>query len=425
MELNIEKEALCVNKTICEKREMIDVQGDMIVPDSKPDILNTINTSGNASIYKKEVSDGKLRIDGNILTYIMYLADGEKDNIRGLNTAIDFSEILNIPELLSDMNADISVEIKSIECKVLNGRKISIKAVLDVNIKIYMNDKIDIVTKINNENIQVLNKTMKINSVLGSGMTKTSIKENISIPSTDNLAEILKLQITMIGKDTKISYNKVLAKSEIEIKMIYLTEEGKICTNQTKIPLVGFIDMPNIKEDNICDTLYMIKNMIIKPNTVEEHSIYIEIEAEISCIAYEEKEIMIIEDMYCPGEKIEFDQKNLSTTSNKKCYKNKCNVREKINIPELDQGRIIDIDIAPVITKENKLNGKIVYEGETQLDITIADDSTIGMSTKRINLPFEYTIDGIENAENNRIETFTEIGAQEFVSQNRSGGCEY
>ena len=72
-----------------------------------------------------------------------------------------------------------------------------------------------------------------------------------------------------------------------------------------------------------------------------------------------------------------------------------------------------------------KLNGKIVYEGEAQLDITIADDSTIGMSTKRINLPFEYTIDGIENAENNRIETFTEIGAQEFVSQNRSGGCEY
>lgn len=418
MELNIEKEALCVNKIICEKKEIIDVQGDMIVPDSKPDILNTINTSGNVSIYKKEINDGKLRIDGNILTYIMYLADGEKDNIRGLNTAIDFSEIVAIPELLSDMESDINVEIKSIECKVLNGRKISIKAVLDVNIKVYMNDKIDIVTRINNENMQVLNKTMKINSVLGSGTTKTSVKENISIPSTDNLAEILKLQIMMIGKDTKISYNKILAKSEIEIKMVYLTEEGKICTNQTKIPLVGFIDMPNIKEDNICDVSYMVKNIIIKPNAVEEHSIYVEIEVEISCVAYEEKEIMIIEDMYCPGEKVEFDRVSLSTTSNKKVYKNKCNVKEKINIPELEQGRIIDIDINPVITKENRLNGKIVYEGETQLNITISDDSTIGMNTKRINIPFEYSIDGIENVENNRIDTFTEIGAQEFVSQN-------
>ena len=47
MDINITKEALSVNKVICEKKEMINVQGDMIVPDSKTDILNTVNTSGN------------------------------------------------------------------------------------------------------------------------------------------------------------------------------------------------------------------------------------------------------------------------------------------------------------------------------------------------------------------------------------------
>ena len=101
MDINITKEALNVNKVVCEKKELIDVQGDMIVPDSKPDILNTISTSGNVCIYKKEVMDGKLRIDGNILTYIMYLADGSNDNIRGLNTGLDFSETINVPELLT------------------------------------------------------------------------------------------------------------------------------------------------------------------------------------------------------------------------------------------------------------------------------------------------------------------------------------
>mgnify|MGYP004598313739 FL=1 len=75
MEINITKETLKVNKVVSEKKEIINVQGDMIVPDSKPDILNTINTSGNISIYKKEIIDGKIKIDGNILTYIMYLAD--------------------------------------------------------------------------------------------------------------------------------------------------------------------------------------------------------------------------------------------------------------------------------------------------------------------------------------------------------------
>ena len=62
MEINITKEALNVKKVICEKKEIINIQGDMIVPDSKPDILNTINTSGNVCIYKKEVMEEKIRL---------------------------------------------------------------------------------------------------------------------------------------------------------------------------------------------------------------------------------------------------------------------------------------------------------------------------------------------------------------------------
>lgn len=45
------KENLCVNKLVATKKEVILVEGDMIVPDSKPDILNTICTSGVVCIY--------------------------------------------------------------------------------------------------------------------------------------------------------------------------------------------------------------------------------------------------------------------------------------------------------------------------------------------------------------------------------------
>ena len=62
------KENLCVNKLVATKKELIMVEGDMIVPDSKPDILNTICTSGVVCIYKKEVQEDKIRIDGNINT---------------------------------------------------------------------------------------------------------------------------------------------------------------------------------------------------------------------------------------------------------------------------------------------------------------------------------------------------------------------
>ena len=105
MVVDVSKEKLILNKRICEKQETIVVQGDMIVPDSKPDILSTLNTSGMVSIYKKEVQNGRVRIDGNVNVYIMYLADSSEDKARGLNTSLDFSENFVLSDCTGDMRA--------------------------------------------------------------------------------------------------------------------------------------------------------------------------------------------------------------------------------------------------------------------------------------------------------------------------------
>ena len=85
------KENLSVNKLVSSKREIIFVEWDMIVPDSKPDILSTICTSGVVNIYSKEILDDKVKIAGSINTYIMYLSENGEDKVRGINTSLDFS----------------------------------------------------------------------------------------------------------------------------------------------------------------------------------------------------------------------------------------------------------------------------------------------------------------------------------------------
>lgn len=416
--MEITKETVKINKVICEKKENINVQGDMIVPDAKPDILNTINSTGNISIYKKEINEGKIRIDGNILTYIMYLADDEKNSIRGLNTTLDFSETIVIPELQIGMSVEINPIIKLIECKVLNGRKIGIKANVEIRLKVCSKEETEIVTNVKDENIQVLSQNKIISSLLGEGITKTYVKENISIPTNDNLAEILGCTINLVDKDIKISYNKILAKSEVELKIIYLTEDGRITSCIGKVPLVGFIDIQNIKEENICDICYLIKNVIIKPNQIEEHSVYLEMEVEISCECYEEKEVSVIEDMYCPGEKINFDLKQIITASNRKIKDNLCPIREKVNLPEIGNGEIINSSVEANITKENRLNGKLVIEGELEINVIFLDISSVGINTKKFEIPFEQSIDDIDN--NCKTNTEIEIAMQEIINQGGS-----
>ena len=78
MQVTASKETLCVNQIIGQKTDTAMVEEDFVVPDIKPDILNTIRTNGTICIYKKEVMDGKIRLDGCINAYIMYLADDER-----------------------------------------------------------------------------------------------------------------------------------------------------------------------------------------------------------------------------------------------------------------------------------------------------------------------------------------------------------
>ena len=297
------KENLNVNKLVATKKEVIMVEGDMIVPDSKPDIISTISTSGVVSIYKKEVLEGKVRVDGNINTYIMYMADDQNDRIRGLSTDLDFSENVQMANIQEGMECKITSQLKNMETKVINGRKVGIKATLELNIKIYVNEEIEFVRDIPEaQEIQMLKENLNVNSLVGVGENKIFAKDTIVINSEDNLAEILKASIFIGNKDIKVSYNKILTKAEAEVRILYLTEDNRMQSVSAKIPVVGFIDIPNVTEENISNVEYEIKNIIIKPNSIEEHSIYVEIEIEVSAEVYEDRQIQLIQDLYSPTE---------------------------------------------------------------------------------------------------------------------------
>ena len=84
-----------LSQIIGQKQVLITADGDVIVNDVKPDVLKVINTNGTICVYKKETLNGKVKIEGCVNTYIIYLADDEMGSIRTINTSLDFSEIID------------------------------------------------------------------------------------------------------------------------------------------------------------------------------------------------------------------------------------------------------------------------------------------------------------------------------------------
>lgn len=262
----------------------------------------------------------------------------------------------------------------------------------------------------------MLKEDLKVNSLVGMGETKIYAKDTISIDNVDNLAEILKSNICICDKDVKVSYNKILTKAEAEVKIMYLTEDNRINSVTAKVPIVGFIDIPNVTEENVCDVNYEIRNIIIKPNSIEEHSIYIEMEIGVMAIVYEEKQINLIQDLYSPCENLEFNKKKITTIMGKQNVQEMKQIREKVELEGIENKNIIDVDVTPIIQKENRLNSKIVFEGELELRFILSNND-LQMDTRTAKIPFEYTLDNVDDSENVNTNMDIEVANQDFIVQ--------
>lgn len=416
MSIKMSKENICINQIIGQKEETFFIEGDEIVPDIKPDVIDVISSNGTICIYKKEIQDGKVKFDGCVYIYTIYVADDENASVRCINSSLDFSKTIEIANIRPDMQLETCSEIKSIECKILNGRKISLQASVKLKACVYSNENVEIAKDVEDIlDIQKLNSIYNVNSLVGNGSTKVYAKDTIQIDNVDNLSEVIKAKIQIINKETKASYNKVLAKADANVKIVYITEDNRINSISTIIPIMGFIDIQNVNEDNLCEVNYELKNIFVKPNSLEEHSVYVECEIEIGCFVYENKQLEIIQDIYSPTCNLEYKQKNVRIMQDKRKIKQTCNIRKQEVIPEIGKNKILDVEVKPIIINSQIVMGRVSYEGEMNFTFLYESAENGRISSKTLIEPFNFNVADDKVDVKTKIETNINVVMQDFI----------
>lgn len=421
------KQKIKVNNSVLYKSKTIEVRGDIIVPDVKPDIVNIINSNGNVYIYKKEITTSRVRVDGNLDTHIIYLADNGET--RSIQTTLNFIETIEDGSITEEMFFDYELNIQKIETKILNERKISIVAVVELNGIFKKIDEVEILENISEiTDVEKLEENIKIKNLIGINNVKTTLKENISIDSNDEIAEILKTNINIINSETKISYNKILAKAEASIEIMYLTEDDRINMINSIFPVMSFIDLENVKEENECKVEYKIKNMLFTQNSKEQNSISVQIEFEVECEVFENKEIKVIQDIYGLKNDIECKEKLVNVNICEEKEKDVLNIEEKVFVEDIN--KIIDIDCFPKIVDRKTLNNIINYEGEIIINILYEVDNRRGLCSKEIKIPFTLKKENSQKIKlnitkkefslsNENINLFLEMEITEIITQDK------
>ena len=129
-------------------------------------------------------------------------------------------------------------------------------------------------------------------------------------------------------------------------------------------------------------------------------------------MAYSKIEMNLIQDLYSPTTNLEFSQKSIYTSSNKYETTKNFTVNDKIQIPSIEDGHLLDVEVVPDLANTKITNSKIIYSGELNLNFIFSSSNTL--NSRNAKVPFEFSVDNTEKTDKINVEADLSVGDTSF-----------
>lgn len=394
------KEQLDVTETKFKDKAIAYAEGDIIVPDIKPDILKILQVDAVALIKSKEISDGVIKITGVIKCNIIYIPEKEGESVKSITSEIPFSHNTekksNAKEFLADVNADM----ERVEFTLLNSRKLNIKTAISIFYTVWERKELSLATGISYETAEIIYEPLNIQNLNILEEIQFTVRDRLGIPSgRAAIAEILKMDINVADREIKAITGKAVMKGNISVCVLYADVNGEVNCIDGEIPFTEIAEIFDLEEDAVCEVEYRLGDFSYEcgmdddgePRTVEFD---ITLNALIS--SYEQKGVRVMKDCFCPGCRADMAYDTLNTENVIAAGNNRYTVKEIIvpdkKIPQI--ASVYNVIAKPTVSKVTAEEGKILTEGKLEVYVLyITEDSGIPVYSFKKDIPFNFLQD--------------------------------
>jgi len=399
--MELVKEHITLNEDTFREFCTASADGDIIVPDKKPDILKILQVDAQSCITSKTVENSYITIEGKINLKILYVPDRADEKIKSIITNIEFSHKTENEEINADMNAVCESDVQRIEFNVINSRKLNIKAVVALEISAGGSREIDVVTDVEHSGCcEKEKKPLCIYNTVSDSEDEFVVRDRVEIASGKmSIKELLKYDCRIIDKEVKVMNGKVIMKGSVNSCILYTGEDNGIDFMENDTSFTEVFEVSEAFEDALCECDSSIADVYA---AVEEDTdgdmrvIAIEYIINVHIRICRNIELEMISDFYCPG----FD----TDITNTDCKideiicrpRMQTTVRETVEIdsgmPEID--RIYNVITKAYVNKTSAESNKLMVQGFIDAYILYLSDSIDSpVSSCRKEIPFSYMLD--------------------------------
>ena len=398
MSIELKMENMGITRDNCASNIRTILDSDVIVPDTKPDAIKILGVDATAFVGDKYISKDYITIAGTINYKILYVGDGENKSAQAIDYSTPFSQQIDAKGADESMLCFVKCSVGHVEHSIKNSRKINIKSALDIDSRAYDMSEISLISEANGD-IALPRKENSVNNFnLRICQENTfDISENILLPETNPKAdEILKCSVKIKNDELKVVLNKVVAKGNMIILTLYKSDED-IYTMESEIPYTEILNVESVTPEMYTVAEYDVKNLSCIEKRDEDGKIdSVDIDANIcaTIMAYEEKKISYISDIYCPDYELEITKESLCVSELVDSMSGQCVINDNIAFADsCDVEKIYAISSDAHIDSSKVVNNSVVINGTARVCLVgklVSDDISISSAEKEI--PFTYTM---------------------------------
>ena len=403
MTIDLVKKPVSLSELKMSTSSTVMVDGDVIVPDVKPDIKEILLAEASAVVNSRELTGSKLTVSGSILLKILYAPEPEGEHspkVKSMSAKFDFRDSIDCPE--GTQSVSVKAVTEHVEFSVINSRKMNMKVAVAVKVNAYAKKEFQLCTDVPEDSgLEKRMQSVSMYHIPADEQRDLNIAETIEIPSTKpEIDEILKMDIHAVKGDCKLMNQKIMLKGVLHVQTLYssVSDGYSLEHAEHEIPFTEIVDIDGLGEDCLCNVQYDVKDVfysVREDMNGEPRVISLEVRIGASVSASRTVEMEILEDCYSPQadarlskEKIQLDELINEGTS-------QLSMKEIMSLPEgmppIDA--VFSVCAKPIISETAVENGTLYLRGNLVVFLLYVSQEGQNPITSLVQeFPFEQSV---------------------------------
>ena len=243
------------------KNDIFRLKEEVSLPSNYPNIFQILWNHVSLGDMEFKVLEEKLSIQGDVHFFMLYEGEGEERPVRSFETVIPFSGVLECCGCLDGMLPDIRCSLGQQELSIrpdFDGeeRSVGLDLVLDISIRIYEEERTELISDIYgvNREVETVTRPANLRRLLSRVTGRTKVTGHIRVPGGNApILQLLHSEGNVALEQQEVIENGILLKGSLTVKVMYITgdDEAPYGSTLAQIPYQYTLEIPDIAPEDL------------------------------------------------------------------------------------------------------------------------------------------------------------------------------